>query len=144
MYLSQNIRWQDEAFNMVGTVPGDITVESRPQGRGYVVLQETGQGLWPAATGSSGDSGKYIPAHEFHYARLDLHSSEADYAFDIIRGAGIDGEHDGLIIDNLVAGFAHQRNTSSNPWVDRFVEFVREKSNDNGIKNGDETSNIGL
>lgn len=141
MYLSQNIRWQDEAFDMVGTVPGNITVESRPQGRGYVVLQETGQGLWPAA---SGKSGKHIPAHEFHYARLDLYSSEPEYAYDVIRGAGIDGQHDGLIIGNLVAGFVHQRNTTSNPWVERFVTFVRETSNENRINNQGETSHKSL
>jgi cobyrinic acid a,c-diamide synthase len=144
MYLSQNIRWQDEAYDMVGTVPGDITVESRPQGRGYVVLQETGRGLWPAASGSCGDSGTHISAHEFHYARLDLGNSEADYAYDVIRGAGIDGEHDGLIIGNLVAGFVHQRSTSSNPWVERFVTFVRENSFENGINNRGETSHMNL
>ncbi len=142
MYLSQNIRWQNEAFDMVGTVPGDITVEKHPQGRGYVVLQETGHGLWPAAIETHDKSSKQIPAHEFHYARLDLHCSTPDYAYDVIRGDGIDGEHDGLIIGNLVAGFVHQRNTSSNPWVDRFVAFVRNKCNDNGIKNEDETSHI--
>ena len=144
MYLSQNIRWQDEAYDMVGTVPGDITVESRPQGRGYVVLQETGQGPWPAATGTLGEPDKHIPAHEFHYAHLDLGSSEADYAYDVIRGAGIDGQHDGLIIGNLVAGFVHQRSTSANPWVDRFVTFVRENSFENGINNRGETSHINL
>jgi len=140
MYLSQNIRWQNEAFDMVGTVPGDITVEKRPQGRGYVVLQETGQGLWPATTELPNDSGGRIAAHEFHYARLDLQSSTPDYAYDVIRGEGIDGHHDGLIIGNLVAGFVHQRNTSSNPWVDRFVAFVRETSSQRGINNQDETS----
>jgi cobyrinic acid a,c-diamide synthase len=144
MYLSQNIRWQDEAYDMVGTVPGDIIVESRPQGRGYVVLQETGRGLWPAASGSCGDSGTHISAHEFHYARLDLGNSEADYAYDVIRGAGIDGEHDGLIIGNLVAGFVHQRSTSSNPWVERFVTFVREYSFENGINDRGETSHMNL
>lgn len=144
MYLSQNIRWQNEAFDMVGTVPGDITVENRPQGRGYVVLQETGQGPWPAATDTPRESSNRIPAHEFHYARLDLQCSTPDYAYDVIRGEGIDGQHDGLIIDNLVAGFVHQRNTSSNPWVNRFVAFVRERSNNYGINKRGETSHLNL
>jgi cobyrinic acid a,c-diamide synthase len=142
MYLSQNIRWQDEAFDMVGIVPGDITVEKRPQGRGYVVLQETSHGLWPAPIENHDNSNKQISAHEFHYARLDLECSTPNYAYNVIRGEGIDGEHDGLIIGNLVAGFVHQRSTSSNPWVDRFVAFVRDKSSDNGIENEDEMSHI--
>ncbi len=140
MYLSQNIRWQNDAFDMVGTVPGDITVEKRPQGRGYVVLQETGQGLWPALADMPNDSSRRISAHEFHYAQLDLQGGAPDYAYDVIRGEGIDGHHDGLVIGNLVAGFVHQRNTLANPWVDRFVAFVREKSSQCGINNQDETS----
>jgi len=140
MYLSQNIRWGNEAFDMVGTVPGDITVKSRPQGRGYVVLQETRQSLWPAAKDAPDESSSQIPAHEFHYARLELQSCAPDYAYDVIRGEGIDGHHDGLIIGNLVAGFVHQRNTSSNPWVDRFVAFVREKSTHRGINTQNQTS----
>ena len=128
MYLSQNIRWQNDAFDMVGTISGDIIVEERPQGRGYVVLKETGQNPWPTAPGRQENSDEQIPAHEFHYARLEMRSEAPDFAFDVIRGEGIDGRHDGLINNNLLAGFTHQRNTLANPWVSRFVAFVREKS----------------
>ncbi len=128
MYLSQNIRWQNEDFDMVGTIPGDIIVEEVPQGRGYVVLQETGQGLWPEMPGTSALSNEPIPAHEFHYARLDMDSATSTFAYDVVRGDGIDGQHDGLIVGALTAGFAHQRNTYSNPWVSRFVAFVRENA----------------
>lgn len=119
MYLAQSIRWQGEAFEMVGVVPGDITVEERPQGRGYVVLEETGNGMWADATAR-------IPAHEFHYARLESLAGTPNYAYKVVRGYGIDGDHDGLIIGDLLAGFTHQRNTATNPWVRRFVAFVRE------------------
>ncbi len=127
MYLSQNIRWHDEAFEMVGTIAGDVVVEDRPQGRGYVVLKETGLGLWPASSSAPGECGGRIPAHEFHYARLDLNGAAPVYAYDVVRGEGIDGQHDGLVVGDLTAGFTHQRNTSANPWVNRFVAFVRER-----------------
>jgi cobyrinic acid a,c-diamide synthase len=71
-------------------------------------------------TASSG-----IPVHEFHYAHLENLPDQPGYAYRVLRGAGIDGRHDGLIIDKLLAGFAHHRNTEANPWVDRFVNFVR-------------------
>jgi cobyrinic acid a,c-diamide synthase len=135
MYLSRNIRWHDETFEMVGTVAGDVVVEDRPQGRGYVVLKETGQGLWPASTAAPVESDHRIPAHEFHYARLDLNGGTPVYAYDVIRGEGIDGQHDGLIVGDLTAGFTHQRNTSANPWVSRFVAFVRGRADYHGIKN---------
>ena len=51
-----------------------------------------------------------------------------EYAYDVIRGHGIDGHHDGLIVGDLMAGFTHQRNTAANPWVSRFVAFVRKKT----------------
>lgn len=41
------------------------------------------------------------------------------------RGTGINGTEDGILIKNLQASFSHQRNTDSNPWVERFVSFVR-------------------
>jgi cobyrinic acid a,c-diamide synthase len=131
MYLAQSIRWKDEKLDMVGAVPGDVVVDSRPQGRGYVVLEETGKRLWPSATGTEGSSASVIPAHEFHYARLENLPDNSEYAFQVKRGNGIDGQHDGLITGNLQAGFAHHRNTATNPWVDRFVNFVREYSRKN-------------
>ncbi len=126
MYLAQSIQWHDEKLDMVGAIPGDIVVGSRPQGRGYVVLEETGNRPWAPA--EKNDSDGVIAAHEFHYARLENLPDNLDYAFRVKRGNGIDGQHDGLITGNLLAGFAHHRNTAGNPWVGQFVDFVREKS----------------
>ncbi|MDH3304574.1 MAG: cobyrinate a,c-diamide synthase [Gammaproteobacteria bacterium] len=128
MYLARNIRWRGEKCEMVGAVPGDVIVEDRPQGRGYVMIEETGKGLWPAASRSTSHSGAGIPAHEFHYARLENLPADLDYAYRVIRGHGIDGHRDGLIVGNFLAGFVHHRNTEADPWVSRFVGFVREKS----------------
>lgn len=128
MYLAKNIRWRDEKYDMVGVVPGDIVVHDRPQGRGYVVLEETGQSLWSPASAGPPQSDATIPAHEFHYARLENLAGDPRYAYRILRGHGVDGQHDGLIVGNLLAGFAHHRNTEKNPWVGRFVKFVRCKS----------------
>jgi cobyrinic acid a,c-diamide synthase len=44
----------------------------------------------------------------------------------VIRGTGIDGKHDGLLINKLIAGFAHRRHSQANPWVEQFVSFVRQ------------------
>lgn len=65
------------------------------------------------------------PAHEFHYARLVSLPSDTRWASSVTRGHGIDGEHDGIVHRNLLAGFLHQRHGTANPWVDRFVDFVR-------------------
>ncbi|NIA27106.1 MAG: hydrogenobyrinic acid a,c-diamide synthase (glutamine-hydrolyzing) [Desulfobulbaceae bacterium] len=128
MYLSRSIQWRDQKYDMVGAVPGDTIVDARPQGRGYVLIEETGKSSWPPAPHGPGGSSAGIPAHEFHYARLRNLSDGLDFAYRVIRGNGIDGHHDGLLVDNLLAGFTHRRNTEGDPWVNRWVEFVRGKS----------------
>ncbi len=126
MYLASNIQWRGESRNMVGAIPADVLVGKRPQGRGYMVLEESGKSPWPRSA-NSGDSTS-IPVHEFHYASLQNLAGDQDFAHRVLRGTGIDGTNDGLIINNLIAGFAHHRNTVANPWVERFVEFVRQRS----------------
>jgi cobyrinic acid a,c-diamide synthase len=51
-----------------------------------------------------------------------------DYAFKVTRGAGIDGQHDGIVYKNLLACYAHLRNTEQSPWVKNFVNFVRQQA----------------
>jgi cobyrinic acid a,c-diamide synthase len=85
-----------------------------------MLLEETGKSPWPAVQKTN------IPVHEFHYARLENLAADNNFSHRVLRGTGIDGLHDGLIINNLLAGFAHHRNTAANPWVNRFLTFVRK------------------
>jgi len=127
MYLTRSIRWQDSKRDMVGFVPADTVMEKRPQGRGYMLVEETAHHPWPKPAHSGGKDPEQIPAHEFHYARLENLPGDIDFTQLVRRGAGIDGVHDALLTKNLMAGFAHHRNTTANPWVERFVSFVREE-----------------
>ena len=135
MYLARSIEWDDDRCEMVGAIDADIVMEQRPQGRGYVQLQETGNSLWPAAAPDAspntyqGTSGNILYAHEFHYSRLKSVDNAVKFAFDVKRGTGIDGEHDGYIYRNLLANYTHQRNTRSNPWAVRFINFARSCKN---------------
>jgi len=51
------------------------------------------------------------------------------FAYRVERGFGLDGEHDGIVYRNLLASYAHLRDTRSHPWADRFVSFVRNCRN---------------
>ncbi len=128
MYLSRNIHWRGESRDMVGAVPADVVVGKRPQGRGYMLLQESGKNPWPQLSTTPGRKTPGIPVHEFHYARLENLAEDPVFVYRVLRGTGIDGNSDGLVVNNLVAGFAHHRNTVANPWIDRFVRFVRQLS----------------
>jgi len=128
MYLSRSIRWKDRCAEMVGVIAADAVMEDRPQGRGYVRLRETGFGPWPQ-TDVQGKPA-VIAAHEFHYSRLaDLPAGQT-WAYDVMRGSGIDGQHDGLVHKNLLACYCHLRDLDNNHWARRFVDFIRAVKND--------------
>lgn len=126
MYLARNIQWREQSADMAGFIPADVVMAERPQGRGYMLMKETGQHPWPAPSIHHVNNPAGTPVHEFHYAYLENLPENTTYTQKVIRGTGIDGKSDGLVINNLVAGFAHQRQTAANPWVDRFVGFVRQ------------------
>ncbi|MGM0554013.1 MAG: cobyrinate a,c-diamide synthase [Pseudomonadota bacterium] len=125
MYLSRSIRWHGQQYPMVGAIPADCVMHERPQGRGYVYLCETGAGLWPPLPDTP--IGRPLPAHEFHYSALEAVDPDTVYAYEIQRGRGVDGRHDGIVYRNLLASYSHQRHTLRNPWATRFVAFIRQQ-----------------
>jgi len=125
MYLSRSIGWKDRRHAMVGVIPGDVMMHERPQGRGYVRLKESGRGPWPLAAQEDPHAG--FPAHEFHYSALEPMAADTVYAYDVMRGHGVDGCHDGIVIHKLLASYSHLRHTRRNPWASRFVSFIRDQ-----------------
>ncbi len=122
MYLSQSLSWNGANHAMVGALPASSSMHEKPQGRGYVKLAEIGdQHPWM----SPGHSAKTLQAHEFHYSSLDGLPENSRFAYQVCRGAGIQQQQDGLVYRNLLASYTHQRNTRSNPWVKRFLGFVK-------------------
>ncbi len=126
MYLSRSIRWRGQSREMIGAIPAEVLVGEKPQGRGYMLIEATGKSPWPDSGDTRNRPANGIPVHEFHYARLENLDDDPIFAYRVLRGTGIDGAHDGLVTGNILAGFAHHRNTAANPWVERFVSFVRK------------------
>lgn len=117
MYLSRSLSWQGRTREMVGVVPGDTRMHDRPVGRGYALLQPTGADCWQETS--------RIPAHEFHYSSLENLPADSIYAYQVTRGHGIDGLHDGYQLHNLLAGYVHRRGTGSQGWIAPFLNQVR-------------------
>ena len=122
MYLARGIEWNGRRAGMVGVIPADIVMHRRPVGRGYVHLRETGRSPWPQPPVQDPQP---IRAHEFHYSSVENLAPGVEFAYDVERGHGIDGRHDGIVHRNLLASYAHLRNVAGNPWARRFVDFVR-------------------
>lgn len=123
MYLARQITWNNQSHQMVGVIPADVVMHNRPQGRGYVYLQATGRAPWsirPLQTD------KPVAAHEFHYSSLENLATDTQFAYDVTRGSGVDGQHDGIVYKNLLASYSHLRHGQQSPWASQFVQFIRQ------------------
>ncbi|MCK4744096.1 MAG: cobyrinate a,c-diamide synthase [Sulfuriflexus sp.] len=123
MYLSRSLSWNDKKNSMVGIIPGDTLMHEKPQGRGYVKITESNEFIWPTLESTSSVSHQ---AHEFHYSSLEHFKLNEEFrpAYTMKRGHGINGEYDGIMYKNMLACYTHQRNVDSNPWVERFIQFI--------------------
>ncbi len=116
MYLANALILKEKNYPMVGALDLDTQMFERPQGRGYVHLQETGKGLW--------NLGENFAAHEFHYSKAINISPNLQFAYKVLRGMGVDGEHDGIVYKNTLASYTHLRTVDQNRWTDRFIQFI--------------------
>lgn len=121
MYLSRGIRWGEKYGAMVGVVPGEAVMGERPVGRGYATLELSTAGAGLAAETT-------IHAHEFHHSHLEKLPDGLSYAYDVLRGHGIDGRHDGFIYKNLLAAYCHRRGSGENGWIRPFLSKVRRQA----------------
>ena len=119
MYLSRSIAWRGRELEMVGVVPGRVTMSARPHGRGYIQLEETSAMPWPGAP-----AGEVVAGHEFHYSELQGLPADARFAYRVRRGTGIRDGMDGFVYRNLLASYAHLRDKAQNHWVARFLQFA--------------------
>jgi cobyrinic acid a,c-diamide synthase len=120
MYLSRSISWNGVRREMVGGIPCDIVMHEKPKGHGYIKLQTTDSSDWFGA-------GIEVRGHEFHYSEV-VNLGKVEFAYDLLRGKGVDGKHDGIIYKNTLASYAHLHSLGTPKWAERFVSFVKWKS----------------
>jgi len=105
---------------MVGAIEAEVRMHRRPVGRGYVELAPTPDA--PFATAPAGEP--TVRAHEFHYSSLAGLPGGTRFAYRVVRGHGIDGQHDGIVVRNVLASYSHLRSAAGSDWARRFVEFA--------------------
>jgi len=121
MYLCRKLHWRGHSRALCGALAAEVALHERPQGRGYVRLRQTAAFPWPGEP----RVGREIFAHEFHHSAIVQPDPDWVYAYDVLRGSGIDGRHDGIVQGNLLASYAHLRSVGGNDWSARFVAHVR-------------------
>jgi cobyrinic acid a,c-diamide synthase len=118
MYLSRSIAFNGAEGEMVGFLPCSVTMEKRPMGLGYMLLEPTGVCPWF-------DTGGTVKCHEFHHSRLTGLDQDTAFAWRVGRGTGIDGKHDGIVRNNTLASYAHIHACGAPAWAENFVSHVR-------------------
>ena len=132
MYLSQSLHWNGQSAPMVGIIPTATQMHDKPQGRGYVKLEETEAMPWSKTKDLDAEEKQIINAHEFHYSSVSdiaAMQSKGSFAYKVHRGFGITGKHDGWVYKNLLANYSHMRDTESFRWASRFITFVKDINN---------------
>ncbi len=115
MAMSQSLTTvEGDRSEMAGILPADVTMHDRYQALDHVELEATCDTL-TAGTGES------IRGHEFHYSSADV-DGDARFAFETVRGDGIDGDHDGLLEYESLGTYVHVHPESG--AFDRFLESI--------------------
>ncbi len=122
MYLCRDISWEGRTRRMAGVFPFGVAMSRRPAGHGYVVMRPTGSGPW-------GGFGGEIRAHEFHHSSLAGLDDAAVFAFEMLRGKGVDGRRDGLLYKNVLASYAHIHALGAPGWAPGFIALVKRNIN---------------
>ncbi|NOZ06655.1 MAG: hydrogenobyrinic acid a,c-diamide synthase (glutamine-hydrolyzing) [Chloroflexi bacterium] len=116
MYLAQSIRWETRVAKMAGVLPLHVEMTDRPQGHGYVRFTTLPGNPWF-------DAGQTIRGHEFHHSRVTPLAT-GRFAYQMNRGHGMDGHHDGLVQGRVLASYAHLHAVSVPSWAPRFVALA--------------------
>ena len=103
-----------ERYDMAEVLPVDVTMCDRYQALDHVELEATAETFTARA-------GERLRGHEFHYSRADV-GRDATFAFDVRRGTGVDGDHDGLTEYATLGTYCHVHAESG--AFDRFLDSL--------------------
>ena len=100
MTLAETLTTVDgETREMAGVLPATVERRDRYQALDHVELRARRGALTAGA-------GERLRGHEFHYSAAEV-ADDARFAFDVERGTGIDGDHDGLTEYRTLGTYCH-------------------------------------
>jgi cobyrinic acid a,c-diamide synthase len=115
--LSRSIITRDGEYPMTGVFDIDAELTDERQGLSYVIANGTPENiLFP---------GVEIRGHEFHYTRL-VPTPRTHFAYEMVRGKGIDGKHDGMTIRKTIGTYMHHHALANKEWGKAWVRASLE------------------
>lgn len=119
MYLTKSIRdFEGNRNEMVGLLDGE-TVMTRGLTLSYTESTVLRDNILSRA-------GQRIRGHEFHYSKIENIPRDARFAYQMTRGVGIDGKHDGWLEYAVLAPYSHLHLASDDRLAMNFVRACEE------------------
>jgi cobyrinic acid a,c-diamide synthase len=111
MYLTRSIN-QHKMCDVFGY---DSHMTPKPQALSYVIAKASCDNIIIG-------EGETFHGHEFHYSKLELEGKQPNFAFDILRGKGVNGSKDGLMSKNTLASYVHTHVAACPSFASRLVK----------------------
>jgi cobyrinic acid a,c-diamide synthase len=119
LYLTREMM-TDRTYRLSGVLPAYAEMKSHVQALGYI-------------QGKSRENPSFLPplqsitGHEFHYSRV-IPDHDAQFAFRLTRGKGIDAKKDGLTSGNVLGTYTHAYFTDA--FVKQFIDAAKHFSDE--------------
>jgi len=115
MYLGEKLlNKEGEEYEMVGYLPITTKMQEKFQALGYVrnvVIKDN-----PISRKND-----ILVGHEFHHSKVELRG-KVKYTCKTMRGTGISGKHDGILLKNTLASYMHLHVLSYPNMIKNFLE----------------------
>ncbi|MBI5253008.1 MAG: hydrogenobyrinic acid a,c-diamide synthase (glutamine-hydrolyzing) [Euryarchaeota archaeon] len=115
MYLGEKLlNKKNEEYEMVGFLPITTRMQGKFQALGYVRSVA-------ARDNPLSKKNDILVGHEFHHSKVEL-NGKVKYAYKTMRGRGIDGKRDGILLKNTLASYMHLHVLSYPKMVKNFLD----------------------
>lgn len=118
MYLGKSIETKEGEYEMVNFLPIKTAMKEKFQALGYVRHEVI-------RSNPISRKGDVLLGHEFHNSEVKL-LDNVEYAYKVLRGKGIDGKHDGIILKNTLANYLHLHVLSYPKMVENFLSLAQK------------------
>lgn len=115
MYLCNSIC----GYEMCDIFPYTTEMTKKVQGLSYVIAKAVKDNIIV-------NKGTIFRGHEFHYSKIDIKGKAPVFAFDILRGRGIEDQHDGLMEKNTLASYLHTHVAACPSFPTNFTSIAAE------------------
>lgn len=114
MYLSKSIN----NYDMCNVFNYPAVMTKKPQALSYTISKAVNDNIMV-------NEGDIFKGHEFHYSKVNLNGVQR-FAFQMLRGKGIQHSMDGLMDKNTVASYVHTHVAAYPPLASNFTSNIAE------------------